>query len=178
MSNDRLLGDLIYSIDSNITSNTTVFSTSGLERMRITETGNVGIGTSSPVGSLDVAGDLRISGPIDITTYVETDTSPVISGGTLTLDLSAATIFDVALNAAITTLNINNVVPTAGKSVGFVIIFTADGTPRSVAWPVSFRWPDAVAPTITSTNGKRDIFTFFSTDNGTSWNAFISGQNI
>ena len=39
-----------------------MFRTANTERMRITSGGNVGIGTSSPTGKLDVVGDVRASG--------------------------------------------------------------------------------------------------------------------
>lgn len=103
--------------------------------------------------------------------------APTISSGTLTLDLNTATVFDVSLNANITTLTLSNVQST-GRSSSFVLIFTADGTARSVTWPGSFKWPGSVAPTITSTSGKKDVFVFFTVDGGTSWQAFISGQNF
>ena len=100
-----------------------------------------------------------------------------ISGGTVTLDLNAFTVFNISLNANITTFTIQNV-QSAGRSSSFVIIFTADGTARSVSWPLSFKWAGGSAPTLTTTNGKKDVFTFFTVDGGTSWQAFISGQNL
>lgn len=106
-----------------------------------------------------------------------TRTAPTISAGTLTLNLNTATVFDVALNANITTLTISNV-QSSGRTSSFIIIFTADGTARSVTWPASFLWPSGTAPTITSTNGKKDVFTVFTVDGGTTWQAFISGQNF
>lgn len=104
-------------------------------------------------------------------------TAPSISSGTLTLDLNTATVFDVSLNANISTLTLQNV-QTSGRSSSFIIIFTADGTARSVSWPASFKWPSGTAPTITSTNGQKDVFTFFTVDGGSTWQAFISGQNF
>jgi hypothetical protein len=65
----RLLGDSIYSVNANIVSNTTVFSTSNTERMRINSSGNIGVGTSAIVagnvmavygGNVFVAGNLRM----------------------------------------------------------------------------------------------------------------------
>ena len=106
-----------------------------------------------------------------------TRTAPTISAGTLTLNLNTATVFDVALNANITTLTISNI-QSSGRTSSFIIIFTADGTARSVTWPASFLWPSGSAPTITSTNGKKDVFTVFTVDGGTTWQAFISGQNF
>jgi len=116
---------------------------------------------------------------IDIRSYVENESTPTISGGTLTLNLANSMIFDVSLNANITTLTLQNVPATASKAVSFVLVFTADGTARVVTWPAGFRWPtNNTAPTITSTLNRRDVFTFLSTDNGSTWNAFITGQNI
>lgn len=104
-------------------------------------------------------------------------TTTSISGGTVTLNLNATTVFNIALNANITTFTIQNV-QSAGRSSSFVIVFTADGTARTVTWPVSFKWPGGSAPTLTSTNNKKDVFVFFTTDGGTTWQAFISGQNL
>jgi hypothetical protein len=126
------------------------------------------------VNSTTVIDDNRILFPNN---SAETTTSPTISGGTLTLNLNTATVFAVALNANITTLTLTNV-QAAGKTSSFVLMFTADGTVRSVTWPVSFHWPGGTAPTLTTTNGKEDVFTFFTTDGGTNWQAFISGQNL
>lgn len=110
-------------------------------------------------------------------TIRETSTSPTISAGTLTLDLNASNVFDVSLNANITTLTISNVVA-AGSVSYFILIFTADGTLRSVTWPTSFRWSDSTAPTLTSASGKRDVIVAFTEDAGTNWYAFVSGQGI
>ena len=106
----------------------------------------------------------------------EVSASAAISAGTLTLDLSAAGVFYVSLNAAITTLTISNT-QTAGSSA-FTLIFTADGTPRTVTWGGSILWPGGTAPTLTSTNGKEDIFSFVTIDGGTTWFSFVGGQNL
>jgi hypothetical protein len=53
----------------------------------------------------------------------------------------------------------------------------ADGTARTVAWPVSVKWPSNIAPTITSTSGKLDTFSFLTYDGGTTWLGFTSAQN-
>jgi len=61
----------------NPSANLIAITTSGTEKMRIDSTGNVGIGTSSPVATLDVSGTLKFAG----------STTPV-SGGVLTSDAS------------------------------------------------------------------------------------------
>lgn len=107
----------------------------------------------------------------------EVSTTVSISSGTITLNLNASTVFNVSLNANITTITLQNV-QSAGRSSSFVLVFTGDGTARSVTWPASFYWPNGTAPTITSTAGKDDVFVFFTTDGGTTWLAFTSGQNL
>jgi hypothetical protein len=102
--------------------------------------------------------------------------SPTISGGTLTLDLSQGNLFNVAYNAAVTTLTISNT--TANKASVFALILNYNGTAYTFTWPASIRWPSGVSPVLTNTNGKRDMFTFVTFDNGTSYNATISGQNF
>ena len=44
-----------------------VIRTNNTERMRVTATGNVGIGTTSPTARLEVAGSLRVTGNLDVT---------------------------------------------------------------------------------------------------------------
>jgi hypothetical protein len=109
-----------------------------------------------------------------VQTLSEVSASASISGGTLTLNLSTAGIFYVNLNANVTTLTISNTQPIAASS--FTIIFTADGTARSITWPASFLWPSAAA--LTSTNGIEDIFSFVTIDGGTTWFSFVGGQNL
>ena len=109
--------------------------------------------------------------------YSETVSSPTISAGTLVLNLETSNIFTVSLNAAITTLTISNP-PASGSGGSFTLIFTADGTPRSVTWPASIKWAGGTAPTITSTSGKVDSFAFFTSDGGTNWQGYIGGQNF
>lgn len=107
----------------------------------------------------------------------EVSAAATISAGVLALNLNTAAVFTVALNANITSITISNV-QSAGRASSFVLVFTADGTARSVTWPASFHWPGGTAPTLTSTNGKEDVFAFFTLDGGTTWQAFISGQSL
>jgi hypothetical protein len=106
----------------------------------------------------------------------ENFTSPTISGGTLTLDLSQGNLFNVAHNAAVNTLSIIN--PPTSKVGVFVLILNYNGTGYSFTWPASVRWPSGTSPITTTTNGKRDVFAFLTCDNGTSYNGIISGLNF
>lgn len=118
----------------------------------------------------------NVTGSMQFQTYKETRVTAAISANTLTLNLTSGSYFEVPLNADITTMNINQAQPSASAQ-GFVLQFTADGTPRSVTWAASIKWPSATAPTLTSTNGKIDVFGFSSVDGGTSWIGYVAGQN-
>jgi Major tropism determinant N-terminal domain/Collagen triple helix repeat (20 copies) len=106
----------------------------------------------------------------------ETRTAPTISSGTLTLDCNAGNVFSVARNANITTLSFTNV-PTSGIAYALTLSLTADGTARTVTWGAAVKWPGGTAPTLTSTNAKVDTFILTTWDAGTTWFAFIGGQN-
>jgi hypothetical protein len=112
-----------------------------------------------------------------ITGLIETKTAPTISSGTLTLNCSLGNVFQVALNAAITTLTISNI-PTTGNAFGITLAFTMDGTARAVTWGASIKWSGGTAPTLTSTNNKVDIFVLTTWDGGTTWFAMVGGQNF
>ena len=134
--------------------------------------------TGSPVLGSDAADTVDIKGTIitaPLKTYSETRTSPAIGGAALTLDVALGTYFKVALNANCT-ITISNP-PAAGRAIGITVIFTADGSVRTITWPGSVVWPGNVAPTMTGTNNKRDIITLVTEDGGTTWFGIIVGQN-
>ena len=144
----------------------------------VTASSLTSVGTLSSLtmgGQLSMA-DNTLSRPV-IKDYGETRTTPSISSGTLTLNLENGNVFGVSLNANITTLTIQNP-SVSGTACSFTLAFTADGTARTVTWGASVKWAGGVAPTLTSTNGKVDIFTFVTWDAGTTWYAFVAGQNF
>lgn len=141
-----------------------------------TFTGTVNAAALILSGALTAVG-ATFTGILATKVITETKTAPTISAGALTLDLSAGSIFDVALNAAITTLTLSNP-PATGTPIGFTLIFTADGTARAVTWPASVKWAGGTAPTLTSTITKKDFFSFYTQDGGTTYQAFVAGQNV
>lgn len=134
--------------------------------------------TYTPVSNqLGLTGNFNLLGTLLPNNSSEKSTSPVIVNSTLTIDLTVSAIFDVALNSNITFMNILNT-QLAGRASSFVLIFTADGTARTVIWPGAFRWASGTAPTISSTVNKKDVFIFFTVDGGANWQSFIAGQNL
>lgn len=111
-----------------------------------------------------------------VTGLKETKAAPAISAGTLTLDCSTGNVFAVSLNANITTLTLSNV-PSTGTAYALTLAFTADGTARTVTWGSAVKWPGGTAPTLTSTSTKVDTFVLTTWDGGTTWYAFVGGQN-
>lgn len=99
------------------------------------------------------------------------------SGGTLTLDLSQASYFKISSLTNINTITITNVPSTYAILFVLEIPYTSS-TPVSIVWPEAFHWSDGIAPALSNESGKKDAFVFFSTDTGTTWNAFIAGQNL
>ena len=135
---------------------------------------------TSPAGTyLPLAGG-TMTGLLTTKELALTKTAPSISAGVLTLDCSLSNTFAVSLNAAITSFTVSNI-PTSGSYYEFNLEFTADGTARSVTWTfssVAVKWPGGTAPTLTSTNGKKDTFVFYTYDAGTTWLGFVAGQNL
>lgn len=130
--------------------------------------------------NVTVSGSIFLSGSLNTPVFIDYEerfTSPAISAGSLTLNLANGNVFDVALNAAINTLTISS--PPATNNAGsFVLIFTADGTARAVSWGTAVTWSGGTTPTLTSTNGKKDVFGFISLNSGTNWYGFVGGQNF
>jgi hypothetical protein len=136
---------------------------------------NSAVTTLSSLTSIGTLTALTVSGLTAITAISETHTAPAITAGTLTIDLSLGTVFNVASNANITTFTISNA--PAGKSTAFTLVLTANGSGFTQAWGAAVVWPGGVAPTLTTTNAKRDILTFFTNDGGTTWFGIVTGQN-
>jgi len=146
-----------------------------------------GSGVTGQVGNALIAGTVYTSAQPNITStgtltsvyatqYVETRTAPTLSGSALTLDLSLSNVFDVSLSASVSTLTISNA-PTTGKAYGFTLKVNITGS-YTITWPASVKWPSGTAPTLTTTSGKVDVFEFFTVDGGTTYYAFVAGQNL
>lgn len=93
------------------------------------------------------------------------------TGSALTISLANGTIQILTLTATCTFT-----FPTATAGRSFMILLKQDATGgRAVNWPASVKWPNNIAPTITTTANKMDKYVFVA--DGTNWLGTNAGQN-
>jgi hypothetical protein len=99
------------------------------------------------------------------------------TGTTYTIDLENGNVFNLTLTGNCTYTFSNP--PASGSAGAFTLIQNQDGAgSRTVTWPASVEWAGGSAPTITSTASSTDVFTFITTDGGTTWYGFTGGQDF
>lgn len=86
----RFMSDALSMSMGTLTNHPYVLETNAVERLRISETGNIGIGTISPTSKLHVAGDVRVDGNLaakyqDVAEWVRTF-SPLSPGTVVIID--------------------------------------------------------------------------------------------
>ena len=105
-----------------------------------------------------------------------------IVGGSLTIDLRNGNIYEVYMGSSISSITVTGLQGNSGYTAATGIIFMLrllyTGSAVTVTWPAGFKWPGGTAPTLSSGSNKSDLFTFFSSDYGSTWYATIVGQNL
>jgi len=110
--------------------------------------------------------------------YTETVSVIGDTGTSATLNLANGNVFTATLtgNCTFTFTTGVNRYPNAQS---FTLILTNDSTPsRTISWPASVKWPNASAPSRTTTANKTDIWSFMTPDNGTTWYGNIALYNF
>ena len=64
-----------------------------------------------------------------------------------------------------------------GTSTIYIAIRDDSATDSAITWPSSVKWPSGLAPT-TPASGKKDLFTFLTTDGGTTYYGKKAGSDI
>ena len=118
------------------------------ERMRIDSAGNVGIGTSSPGGRLDLNGN-----------FVSNITAVAASA----IDCTSGNFFTKTASGALT-WTISNA--PASRAYSFLLELTNGGT-GTQTWFTGIKWPGGTAPTLTASGV--DMLGFITDDGGTTW---------
>lgn len=127
--------------------------------------------SSTPAWGTIAAADLPTTG-LNITSHYGTITSDT-DAATITFDLNASDWHTVTLGGN-RTLALTNA--TVGQQFTIALVQDATGS-RTVTWFNTIKWAGGTTPTLTTTNGKADIFTFkcYSTGN---YYGFVAGQNF
>ena len=107
--------------------------------------------------------------------YSETKTA-LVAAASIAIDITNGNVFTITPDQN-TTFTFTNPSPT-GKSCAFTLVWTQDGSDRTIAWPASVDWAGGSAPDVTSGSGKIDIYTFFTLDAGTIWYGFQAGADM
>ena len=131
------------------------------------------LGASTASGTLSMADNI-VSRP-EIKDYSETKTA-LSAAATVDIDLENGNVFTITPDQN-TTFTFSNPSPT-GKSCSFTLVWTQDGSDRTIAWPGTVDWAGGSAPDVTSGSGKIDIYTFFTLDAGTIWYGFQAGADM
>lgn len=93
-----------------------------------------------------------------------------ISSGVVAIDGALGDYFTLALNANVTSITFSNV-PAAGS---LMIRITQDSTPRTVAWPASFKWAGGSAGAVSTGSGAVDVLAISTFAAGAAWMATLA----
>lgn len=120
----------------------------GAEVLRI-DNGRLGIGTTSPAANLDVVGTVSIA-KASVLSQTLTD------GATINWDTSLGQVATITLGG-----NRTMAAPTNLRVGTYILHVVQDGVGgRTITWNSVFKWPAGVAPTLTTTANRRDLFSF------------------
>jgi hypothetical protein len=111
----------------------------------------------------------------EIKDYSETKTA-LAAAASIPIDIENGNVFTITPDQN-TTFTFTNPSPT-GKSCAFTLVWTQDGSDRTIDWPASVDWAGGTVPDVTSGSGKIDIYTFFTMDAGTIWYGFQAGADM
>jgi hypothetical protein len=111
----------------------------------------------------------------EVKDYSETKTA-LSAAASIAIDMENGNVFTITPDQN-TTFTFTNPSPT-GKSCAFTLVWTQDGSDRTIAWPASVDWAGGSAPDVTSGSAKIDVYTFFTMDEGTIWYGFQAGADM
>ena len=167
------------SINAGVVTATTLDVNNSGDKITVNSSG-VGVGTATPRAALDVEGALRLK------TYYEIPKAITASGGAVTIDLSVAQTFTLTTDSAVSYFVLQNV-PASSATTFTIQIIQDPSTAYSIdiddfrttgGSTIPLRWPGGVAPTVTSSAGAVDVYSFMTFDGGSSLYGVIGGQNF
>jgi hypothetical protein len=123
---------------------------------------------------LNVSGDAVIGGSTKSKVFVETVRDVRYSAGEATLELNLANNFTMAFTeSGPYMLGLSGAPSGAGDAYGCTLTVDTAGM-AVLAWDDKIQWPDESAPELAADSTY--VFTFITTDNGTTFKGFVGGQ--
>lgn len=95
------------------------------------------------------------------------------TSGSVGVDFALGDYFTLALAGNVSGFTFSNL-PGSGKGGSLMIRITQDSTPRTVAWPASFKWAGGAAGVVSTGSGAVDLLAISTLDNGTTWQATLA----
>lgn len=121
-------------------------------------------------GTLSSQTDLQAA--LDAKAALRNTATALATSGSVAIDASLGDYFTLALAGNVSGFTFSNL-PGSGKGATLSIRITQDSTPRTVAWPASFKWAGGVAGAVSTASGAVDMLVITTFDNGTSWQATL-----
>ena len=100
-------------------------------------------------------------------------THTTLSSNSLVLDISVVKTFSILRDRNIDSINFKNVHPV--ESITLTLI---SGGCYCVVWPTNVKWPNGIAPTLSSVEYHLDIITLYTIDGGVSFSGLIQGLDL
>lgn len=95
------------------------------------------------------------------------------TSGSVPVDCDLGDYFTLALAGNVTGWTFSNM-PAAGKAITLMVRITQDATPRTVAWPASFKWAGGTVGTVSAVAGAIDVLAITTFNQGATWNATLA----
>jgi len=154
----------------------------GVAMLTITPHATAASSAVAVAGGLTIGGTITTENLIVNAGVVEKIGTGSVSGTTATVDLATGNFFVFDLQSAsgtIATFTVSNTNATANRLSNFILKVTCSAS-YDFNWGglTNFKWPAATPPTLTATNGKIDILSFTTYDNGTTWYGQLVGQDF
>lgn len=99
--------------------------------------------------------------------------SALATSGSVGIDYALGDYFTLGLTGNVSGFTFSNL-PGSGKGATLMLRITQDSTPRTVAWPASFKWAGAAAGVVSTGSGAVDVLAITTFDNGTTWDATLA----